>query len=138
VSFVGGVNAVLAVVSVADLCFGGYSLVTGKVVGGRAADPDEAPEPTAARRSGVAHLLVSGAVLSLVIGYLGGNQGLWYQIVRDLLFVAAAVFAVIGLLKLRPPAWLDRFGRDDKHEAVDENRGPDRAGRDGPTLQGRQ
>ncbi|GAA3455647.1 hypothetical protein [Dactylosporangium matsuzakiense] len=117
--FVGGVNAVLAVVGVGDLYFGGYSLVTGKVPG---AGAEDAAEPAEVRRSGVAHLLVSGAVLSLVVGYMGGRPGLWYEIVRDLLFVAAVLFAVIALVKLRPPAWLDRFRRGGEDEAADQHR----------------
>lgn len=104
-----------------DLYFGGYSLVTGKILGGRAAESEDATDPAEARRSGVAHLLVGAAVLSLAIGYMAGEQGLWYQIVRDVLFVAAVIFAVIALVKLRPPAWLDRFRRDDD-EAVDGRR----------------
>ncbi|WP_432832811.1 hypothetical protein [Dactylosporangium sp. CA-092794] len=108
-----GVNVVMAIMGLGELCLGSHVLVTGKVPGGRVTEPGQI------RKYGVALILFSGFFLLQVIGYLGVRLGLWSSVIRGLLLLLAVAVAAITMVKSRPLFSLTMFRRHPERNSID-------------------
>ncbi|PRX16518.1 hypothetical protein CLV67_11999 [Actinoplanes italicus] len=110
-----GVNVIMAVMGMGELCLGAYVLTTGRVPGGYV------PSPERIRKLGVFFILISGFFLFQVAGYAGVRLDLFSRGIRSVLVLTAFAVGVIALIKYWPQFALSKVRQQAEDVSTDQH-----------------